>query len=31
MAVVLVGLRLWQKMWHRRQAAKLANPAHPSS
>lgn len=31
MAVVLVGLRLWQRTWHRRQAAKLANPAHPSS
>jgi uncharacterized membrane protein len=29
--VVLVGLRLWQRIWHRRQAAKLANPAHLSS
>jgi hypothetical protein len=31
MAVVLIGLRLWQRIWHRRQAAKLANPAHLSS
>lgn len=26
MAVVLLGLRLWQRMWHRRQAANLTNP-----
>jgi len=31
MAVVLLGLRLWQRMWHRRQATKTANPAHPFS
>jgi uncharacterized membrane protein len=31
MAVVLVGLRLWQRIWHRRRAAKLVNPERPSS
>jgi uncharacterized membrane protein len=31
MAVVLVGLRLWQKIWHRRQTAKAVNPGRPSS
>lgn len=31
MAVVLIGLRLWQRMWYRRQATKPATPAHPFS
>lgn len=31
MAVVLLGLRLWQTMWHRRQSTNLASPARPSS
>jgi uncharacterized membrane protein len=31
MAVVLLGLRLWQTMWHRRQTANPASLARPSS
>ena len=31
MAIVLLGLRLWQTMWHRRQAKNPPNLASPSS